>query len=225
MIAIDAGNTRFKAALIKNNIIMDFVHTDNFSGLSPFLEKYNDEIIWFSSVRNIELPYKKISHSIKFSLTYDYNKFENLGIDRICSSEAAFKLSNRNNKLIVVDFGTATTINFIEQNIFLGGMILPGINTMFSSLHNNTDLLPQIEMNDYKEFIGKSTKECIASGVVNSHIALIENAIRRFTKNDSPELFITGGNSIYFKDKFPNAKFEPHLVLLGISFIQELNSN
>lgn len=178
-----------------------------------------------------------ISHNSLFNLKINYNTPQSLGIDRICAAEGAYSLFTEDvvdptvyqkDYLLVIDFGTATTINIIAgKGSFEGGIIMPGVQTMINSLHLNTAQLPQIDVRDYLNFIGKDTKSSIASGILNSVISLIEKTYNHLKHNlyaENISIYITGGNAKLIQPyiKFEN-KFVDNLVLTGVRSVYERN--
>ena len=132
--------------------------------------------------------------------------------------------------LITIDMGTATTINIIKYpNEFIGGLIAPGISTMFKSLDQQTAQLPEIKINDYKSFIGDTTSSSIASGVVNSSIGLIEKSIESISKLDDFEnviTYLTGGMAEAINKYLDtDVIYDRFLVLRGVKSVYELNKN
>src|SRR5690606_9318905 len=143
-----------------------------------------------------------------FNLKLNYDSLDTLGIDRICSCEGAFYLFRNSSEfqnydegtfLLTIDFGTATTINFIKYpGEFIGGIIFPGIKLMSSALNSNTAQLPLVEISDYKNLIGRTTRQSIASGILHSTLSLINETIVYLRKELNAEkifVFITGGNA------------------------------
>ena len=172
-----------------------------------------------------------ISSASPFSLNIEYSTPHTLGIDRICGAEGALALIkgsakslNVNEAVISIDFGTATTINFLlPPNRFTGGIIAPGIKLMFQSLNKNTSQLPEVSFKDYEGVIGHSTNSSIASGVLNSALGLINEARAHLLGKEGIEKIytcITGGNSgiilPYLNFEFTH---EPLLVLYGINSV------
>lgn len=99
---------------------------------------------------------------------------------------------------------------------------------MSESLHSNTAQLPIIVPEDFHDIIGTTTKESIASGLLNSTLGMIERMIDFLqTKYHSKKIkiFLTGGNAekIIPYIKF-NFIYEKNLVLYGIKNITSLNS-
>src|SRR6185369_15502713 len=71
-----------------------------------------------------------------------------------------------NRNLIVIDFGTATTLDVVNaQREYLGGIILPGLRIAMEALERNTARLPTVEIVAATELVGRSTVESIQSGL------------------------------------------------------------
>lgn len=252
LLVCDIGNTRIKAALFHKDKIIDF---NSFLSVNKLISSYkpkNISVVVFSSVvpgksneftSQIKKKFKispfRIKDSVNFNLKIDYSTPEYVGTDRICSAEGAFylfkkthnfKKYNKNDIILSIDLGTATTLNFVKYpGVFKGGIIAPGIEMMSESLHNLTALLPDVSTSEYKRLIGKNTKESVASGIINSTIGLIEKSITEFkSKNERRKIhiYITGGNAEkvipYLKIKY---KFVKELVLIGIKAVYEKNTD
>lgn len=250
LLACDIGNTNIKTGLFEREKLEAFYSFNSYSLFLEYLKSITFNRIAISSVvpsitgklKNDLTVFSKaesfiINKSVNFNLKISYDSFDTLGIDRICSAEGAFALFtnsvefenyNPGTFLLSVDLGTATTINFIRYpGEFIGGVIAPGINTMFSSLNKNTAQLPHIDESFYKTLIGSDTKSSIASGVINSTTGLIEKSIAHLQTNFSArkiKIFLTGGNA---EKVLPNLtfeyEFEKGLVLIGIKAIHDLN--
>lgn len=244
LLAIDIGNTNIKSGLFDgDNLVIFKVHNslEEFkifaahisftkSAISSVVPKTTETIkkVFIDSFNIIPLIISKES-SLHFSLYY--KTISTLGIDRICAVEGALyhvKNQNRNfDYIVTTDFGTATTINILEMpDKFLGGVIAPGIETMFKSLSTRTAQLPKIETINYEDIIGTDTSSCIASGVLNSTLGLLDRVINNLTKKKDGKysLFITGGNASKVQNLIEyNYKIEPALVLWGVKSLFDLN--
>jgi type III pantothenate kinase len=250
LLVCDIGNTRIKTALFNRNKIVGF---NSFSSVNKLVSSYRQKDISsvvFSSVvpdkskefagqikKKFKISPFRINDSLSFNLKIDHSTPEYVGTDRICSAEGAFYLFkksryfknySKNDIIISIDLGTATTLNFVKYpGIFKGGIIAPGVKMMGESLHNQTALLPVVSTKEYNKLIGKNTKESIASGIINSTVGLIEKSISELKlKNKSwkTHVFITGGNAqqiiphLEMKHKLVN-----ELVLVGIKAVYEKN--
>jgi type III pantothenate kinase len=146
-----------------------------------------------------------------------------LGVDRLLCCKAA--LQKYQPPLIVIDCGTATTINVINKaGDFAGGVILPGVVTGMQALSTQTSLLQSIEITNPKNVIGKNTAECMLSGAIYGHTAQIEGLTARIAGElgTKAAVIITGGNSEAIIPHCNIAlKHEPDLLLEGLAIIYE----
>ena len=126
---------------------------------------------------------------------------------------------------IVCDFGTATTIDVVnEKSEFLGGIITPGPNTLGSSLYRKTSQLPKVDFEKPTSIIGNSTISSIQSGIYFGYIGLVDGIIERMIKElkETPKIISTGGFAelIAQESKFINV-VEKNLMLEGLRLINE----
>ncbi len=151
---------------------------------------------------------------------------EKVGIDRLLNGVAANRLREADRPAIVIDLGTANTVDLItEEGAFAGGAILPGIAMSARALHDNTSALPHLLPDALKASVnpvGKSTLEAIASGLYWGAVGSVSELICRMSKDldQSPQLFITGGDARLVASNVTNengpAQHIPHMVLAGI---------
>lgn len=241
MIALDIGNTVTKFAKFDFNKIEELNRFDDLTDLIEKLEEYKNEEFAVASVvpvRSEELidhlhnkKFFRVDHSLKFNIKFNYSPFTSLGIDRICAMEGALLKSGEkklgNNNILVIDFGTATTINFISNKKFIGGTIAPGANLMLNSLSEKTAQLPAVNTDDFDDQLSNTTKGSIASGVIYSVTGQITRVFSYIKNNFDtiPEIYATGGNynSISAYLDF-DIEFMEGLNLWGIKSIYELNA-
>ena len=117
-----------------------------------------------------------------------------VGADRLCNSVAAIEKYGK--PLVIVDFGTATTFDCIDDNgDYLGGLIAPGIQTSISALHLRAAKLPLVELEFPAQLIGRTTDESIQSGILNGAICMLEGVIRRLKTElgENLKVVATGG--------------------------------
>lgn len=246
LLTLDIGNTNVKSALFKDNSLNEFaIHPDSeklfnyltksefteaaICSVSPSVEK---KIVDYFSTKGISVFRTNIQN--KFNLVINYATPNSLGMDRVCSAVGALeiaineKLLSKNQYLISIDFGTATTINIVSPSQeFIGGLIAPGITTMLKSLNERTAQLPLPDLNSYIGVIGRATDTSIISGVVTSTIGMINETVNHLSEVSQkiiPLIFITGGNAKYI---LPHLKhkviYVEALVLKGLNVIYELN--
>jgi type III pantothenate kinase len=152
-----------------------------------------------------------------------------VGIDRLLAALAADRLRQRDRAAIVVDLGTAITVDLIDaEGAFAGGAILPGIATSARALADQTDALPQVAL----EFLdqppvplGTSTIAAIESGIYWGAIGAIRELVLQLSApfQIRPDLFITGGASRQVADLLKthgSVRYVPNLVLSGIALVK-----
>jgi type III pantothenate kinase len=151
-----------------------------------------------------------------------------VGIDRLLAALAADRLRQRDRAAIVVDLGTAITVDLVEPDgTFAGGAILPGIGTSARALAEQTDALPQVtlEFLDHPPApLGKSTVPAIESGIYWGAIGAIRELVTQLSApfQTCPDLFITGGASRQVADLLKThgtVRHMPNLVLSGIALV------
>ncbi|MBL7936839.1 MAG: type III pantothenate kinase, partial [Bacteroidia bacterium] len=141
---IDIGNTRIKAALFKNNhLIENRVYNQINEILSdiPFISKAKQAIIGsvvdgldsFYTNLNTIVPTVIYTSNTKIPITNLYQTASTLGSDRLCASVGGYYLYPNSN-VLVVDAGTCIKYNFTNsKNEYLGGGISPGIQMKFKA--------------------------------------------------------------------------------------------
>lgn len=125
-----------------------------------------------------------------------YETPETLGADRLCGVLAAKEQYGF--PCVVVDFGTATTVNVVDdEGRFVGGSIAPGIETGFRVLHERTAGLPDIAMQPPIDIVGATTDESIRSGVISFALHAVLGVIGelRGRYDERMPVILTGGNA------------------------------
>ena len=118
-----------------------------------------------------------VSSKLRCGLKYTYRDPATLGADRIAVVVGALSRYRRN--VIVIDAGTAITIDVAKRGGYhLGGIILPGMHMFSELMHKKTSQLPQVRVIKPKNLVGRSTKECIQSGIFNGTMAMIQGLIQ-----------------------------------------------
>jgi type III pantothenate kinase len=103
---------------------------------------------------------------------------EQVGADRLVNAIAAHDRYRK--ALIVVDFGTATTFDIVDENgNYAGGVIAPGINLSLEALYQAASKLPRVDIRPTEMVIGKATIPGMQSGIFWGYVGLIEGLIQR----------------------------------------------
>ncbi len=150
-----------------------------------------------------------------------------VGADRIVNDVAAIRKYGA--PVIVIDFGTATTFNVInEQREFIGGIIAPGIRGSMDSLVSGTAKLPRVEIETPKSAIGKNTITNMQAGLVFGFAGLVDyivKKIRREMKRPDMPVVATGGFSeIIAKEISCINVVDKLLTLQGLKYLYDLNA-
>jgi type III pantothenate kinase len=156
----------------------------------------------------------------KTGLKIRYRNPLEVGADKIANAIGAVsRFPGRN--LLIVDFGTATTLCAVtREKEYLGGIITPGIHTSMAALESNTARLPVVEIVRPPEILGRSTVESIQSGLYYGTLATVRSLIASVTERhfsgDKPVVLGTGGFGRLFEEERLFDAFVPELPLLGL---------
>lgn len=135
-----------------------------------------------------------LSAHLDVGLRIAYDPPTSVGADRLANALAGMHLYGA--PVIVVDFGTATTLDVVSrEGVFLGGAILPGVELMFDSLAGRTARLPRVALDEEPTPIGHSTVDCLRSGVILGTVGAIEYLISRTKEQlgEGTRVVATGG--------------------------------
>lgn len=156
-----------------------------------------------------------------------YKNPQEVGADLIAGAIAAVE-HYPNQNILVFDLGTATTCMAVSKNKeFYGGAIFPGVRVSMKSLQSNTAKLSSVEIIQPKQFIGRSTVECIQSGIFYGHLGMMKELALNFTQDlfahEKPKIIGTGGFAQLFMDHAIFDSVLPDLVLEGLNLAAEQN--
>lgn len=147
-----------------------------------------------------------------------------VGADRIVNAVAAYE--KYKSRLIVIDFGTATTFDAISsKGEYLGGAISPGIHIAAEALFRNASKLPRVEIFEPPEtVIGKDTAGSIKSGMIFGYAGLVDGMVDRMAgeMGGTPKVIATGGLAPLMQNVTRTIEaVEPLLTLEGLRLIHE----
>ncbi|MFV9924705.1 MAG: type III pantothenate kinase [Francisella endosymbiont of Hyalomma scupense] len=169
----------------------------------------------------------ELKPGIKTGLKLDIKNPLDLGADRVANSIAAIShFPSRN--IIIVDFGTATTICAISENkAYIGGVILPGINLSMESLSQKTAKLSNVTISRPSSALGKTTITQIQSGLIYGQLGAVKEIISRISQESfadkTPILIATGGYAHLFEKEQYFDIIIADLLLHGLRIIWEMN--
>lgn len=185
------------------------------------------------SLRNACLKYFDLEPfvlqpGVKTGLRIRYEDPREVGSDRIADAIAATHRFPDEN-LIVVDFGTATTVEVItKRREYVGGVILPGIRMSMEALDSRTARLPSVEIVRPAAVVGRSTTASLQSGLYFGTLGAIRLLIERITEEsfggNRPIVIATGGFSSLYRDEPDFDHVIPDLILDGLRIVHSMNS-
>ena len=164
---------------------------------------------------------------IRTGLRIRYKDPKEVGADRIADAVGALHLFPGRN-LIVIDFGTATTLAAISRDHdFLGGAILPGVRLAMEALEEKTAQLPNVEIVPMEIALGRTTVESIQSGLYWSNVGMVRELTTRLTNeafpDEKPLVVATGGFSQLFTRAGIFDQLVRELILTGLREIVKMN--
>ena len=258
ILCLDVGNSHIHGGVFKEDqILLQFRKTSNTKNSSDELGLFLRFVLKENKIDPSKI--KKISvctvvpdllHSLKNACLKYFNqspfvlqagvktglkvKYDNpveVGSDRIANALACVHLFPKKN-LIVVDFGTATTVCVIDkEKSYLGGSILPGIHISMQALESKTARLPSVEIKKPESVIGHSTVSSIQSGLYFGQLKMVEGIIaeiiqeKQWTDQKQKPFVVAGGGfcRLFSNQKIFNQMI-PDLALKGLYLALKLNS-
>lgn len=157
-------------------------------------------------------------------LNVDVEHPDDVGVDRLVAAVAANHLRASDRAAIVVDAGSAVTVDAVSADgVFLGGAILPGVMMVAQALAEQADLLPLIELTPDDEkppVLGKSTEGAMRSGLFWGVVGAVRELVQRISPqfDSPPQVFLSGGLGSQLAPLLSgDTRYAPHLVLRGIA--------
>lgn len=166
-----------------------------------------------------------VSNNIKTGLKVPEPYTSKLGADRVVDIVGA-KVSNYL-PAIIVDFGTATTFDYVDENmVYRGGIICPGINISSEALYKRAAQLPRVEIAEVETSLGMDTISQIKAGLLYGFIGQFENIIVNMKKeiDQDVNVVLTGGLSKLFAKYSDKVDIvDEELTLKGIIELYKMN--
>lgn len=151
---------------------------------------------------------------------------EEVGADRIVNTVAAH--DRYGGPLIIVDFGTATTLDVVDRDgNYCGGVIAPGINLSLAALHMAAAKLPSVRIGRTDKVIGKDTVSCMRSGIYWGYVGLVEGLVGRIKAEFGAAMRViaTGGLAPLFAGASDAIeRVDPDLTLWGLRLVYRHNT-
>ena len=233
LIAIDIGNTKIKIAFYLNDDEKLIKSVDGNAGdvesqlgdiltecwdQAPLVKSAKEPVKecvlvagsvkpeWTGLVRDVvkeELGQKLlvIGQDVPLPMETAVDDALQVGTDRLCSAAAAYAVVE--GAVVVADFGTAVTIDLVDEDgVFVGGTIAPGLDLSLAAMNTGTARLPEVDMQKPKEVYGTNTEEAMRAGVYWSAVGLLETLCRKYAEQIGswPQVILTGGAAKVIKD-------------------------
>ena len=199
---VDAGNTRIKVrdqqgrfqAFTSNQVFVEYVAAQAVTEL--YVASVRGEVFYqllnrCASANGFVLTW--LAYSSPGMLPTDYQQPSKLGIDRLVAASEACALYG---DCMVVDIGTAMTIDFVKSNRHLGGFIVPGLDTMVGSLGlataHVTASMTEAGITGWAPAV--NTQQAVYEGAISAIAAQIEYHAQHW-QNDCAKIVVTGGSA------------------------------
>ena len=135
-----------------------------------------------------------VGPGVKTGMPIFYDNPREVGADRIVNAVAAYEKYRR--EMIIVDFGTATTFDYISpKGEYMGGCIAPGIMISSEALFDRAAKLPRVELCTPRTAITKDTVSGMQAGIMYGYAGLVDGIVGRMKSEIGAEAFVvaTGG--------------------------------
>ena len=166
-----------------------------------------------------------VGPGIKTGLNIQVDNPSQVGSDRIVIAVAA--LAEYKPPLALMDLGTATTIEIVDDNCtYIGGCILPGVRVSLDALTSRTSQLPGINLDQPKRVIGKNSVDCMLSGIMHGSAGMLEVLGERMEEElgYKTTVIATGGIAQFIVPLCKrDIKLERDLLLKGLNIIYKKN--
>lgn len=233
-LVIDIGNSNIVVGQCVDNICetyrfntdADKTSDEYYTVLKASLNDLNIDNVLISSVvpkltSTIKLLCKKylnieaqiVEPGYKSSVKVITDNPKEVGSDLICGVAGAMQYSTSG---IVIDMGTATKLSYYKDNTFLGVIIAPGLKISASTLTNSASQLCDFPLEKPKHIFGKNTIECMQSGIIYGHIAMLNGLVSMAFEElgETLPIYLTGGLSFIVKDDLEfKCRYDQNLII------------
>jgi type III pantothenate kinase len=218
LLAIDIGNSNIKFGIFDDDSLrskfsiatkQDLTAGDIRSAVGKRLDNFSVNAVIVCSVvpdieRELRIFLKRavkadahfVTNWSDFGMVIKLAPLEAVGTDRLVNAFAA--VEKYSVPCIVCSFGTATTIDLVnEKRELVGGLIAPGMTMMADALHAKTARLPGVQMGIVTGMLGSTTEDAIRSGILHSQVGLVEFVVGRIRSETAGNVKVvaTGGSA------------------------------
>jgi pantothenate kinase, type III len=190
------------------------------SVVPKIMHSFNNSIIKYLN----KIP-MEVGPGIKTGIAVQIDDPKSLGADRLVDAVAAYNIYG--GPCLVIDFGTATTYDYINENaVFEGGATSPGIEISAQALWSQAAKLPEIEIKKPDKIISKTTIASMQSGLIFGYIGQTEYLIKRIKEEKASDMKViaTGGlGKIIYESTNMIDVYDRDLTFKGLKIIYEKN--
>ncbi|MFH1867357.1 MAG: type III pantothenate kinase [Candidatus Omnitrophota bacterium] len=246
ILAVDIGNTSIAMGIFKgNSLFKKFSIPTNTkkSKIYPAIKKelafLDIEAVIISSVvpnlsscilgifkNRLRINTFLVGRDIAVPVRNLYKKPKQVGQDRLVNAYACLKLYGA--PAIIIDFGTATTFDYLNaRGAYAGGLITPGVSISLDALAKRTALLPKIELKRPMSLLGKDTIDSMRSGVLYGLSSMCDGIVSRLKDkySNKAKVVATGGLSSFFAPYCRSIDLiDKDLTLKGLLYIIKVKS-
>lgn len=165
-----------------------------------------------------------VGPGIKTGISIHTDTPSEVGADRIVDAVAAHK--EYKGDLMVIDFGTATTMDIIShKGVFEAAITVPGIRISADALWKKTAKLPEIEIKKPKSILARNTVNSMQAGLIYGYIGQVDYIVKKAQEELGKPLKVvaTGGLGRILVDSLDYITYDPDLTLKGLKYIFEKN--
>ena len=175
--------------------------------------------LWGGLVKYFHITPIIVEAGIKTGIRIVTPNPQQIGADRIVDAVGAYEIYG--GPVLVIDFGTATTYDFVDESgAFLGGITAPGIRISAKALSEDAAKLPEIEIKKTESILGKDTITSMQAGIVYGQIGQTEyiiNKVKQEVGLENVKTVVTGGlGRIIANETTCIDIYDPNLTLKGI---------
>ena len=167
-----------------------------------------------------------VGPGIRTGMPIQYDNPKEVGADRIVNAVAGYE--RYQTSLIIVDFGTATTFDYVNRKgEYCGGAIAPGLMISMEALFQKASKLPRVEVLKPPSIIARNTVNSMQAGIFFGYVGLVDEIVNRMKgeSRDTPRVIATGGLAALIAPESKTIEaVEEYLTLEGLRILYQRNS-
>jgi type III pantothenate kinase len=223
-ISTDRERTADECRLLLRSMLAEFSGTVTGGALSSVVPTRTES--WKEAMSAlITGPLVVVGPRVKTGIALQVDNPREVGADRVANAIGARRLFGA--PVVVVDFGTATTVDLVgADGAYQGGAIAPGLEVSADALVTHTAALRRVELSPPRSPVGRSTVEAIQSGLIYGYAGLVDGLVTRIAGSVTgpcPVVATGGLAETVVRHTSTVTNIEPDLTLIGLAEIYRLN--